>query len=179
MALSRSDRDALLHRARAALVAHLRGEVAGIFDDPPALRRHGTGFVSVYVNDRLRGCRGRMIPREPLGEAIAQITVLSATDDKRFVSLTATDVAVTRLVIQVLTPSVVVAGPEEIALGRHGIVLAKAGRSAVFLPNVAPDFGWDLETALSRLAEKAGLRHDDWRRGATFEVFESEVIDER
>jgi len=150
----------------------------GTIDDPPALRREGTAFVSVYVDGKLRGCRGRMEATQPLGRAIAEIAVMSATGDSRFVPVTERELARMRLVIQILTPARHVRGPEEIVLGRHGVVLAKAGRSAVFLPNVATEYGWDLPTTLSRLAEKAGLRRDDWRRGATLRVFETEVVDE-
>jgi AMMECR1 domain-containing protein len=55
----------------------------------------------------------------------------------------------------------------------------KAGRSAVFLPQVAPEQGWDVETMLSHLSLKAGLPKDAWREGARFEVFEAIVFGER
>ncbi len=43
-------------------------------------------------------------------------------------------------------------------------ILRRGSRSAVFLPQVATEQGWDLETTLSHLARKAGLPTDGWRR---------------
>lgn len=75
-----------------------------------------------------------------------------------------------------MTPLVEVEGPAAIEVGRHGILLAKQGRQAVFLPQVAPEQGWDLPTTLSQLCRKAGLPTDAWREGARFHVFEAEVF---
>ena len=58
------------------------------------------------------------------------------------------------------------------------MTLEKDGSFAVFLPQVAPEQGWDLETTLSYLARKAGLSQDDWREGAKFETFQAEVFHE-
>ena len=56
------------------------------------------------------------------------------------------------------------------------MVLEKAGRKAVFLPQVAPEQGWDLATTLGHLALKAGLPPNGWQEGARFKVFEAEVF---
>ena len=48
----------------------------------------------------------------------------------------------------------------------------------MFLPQVAPEQGWDLPTTLSHLSLKAGLGADGWREGATFETFRAEVFHE-
>ena len=80
--------------------------------------------------------------------------------------------------ISVLTPSVPIGTPEEFIVGRHGIILEKGRHSAVFLPQVAPEQGWDRETTLEHLAMKAGLGRNEWRRGANFSVFEAIVFGE-
>jgi uncharacterized protein (TIGR00296 family) len=67
---------------------------------------------------------------------------------------------------------------KEIQLGRHGIVLEKSGRRALFLPQVAPEMGWGLEETLSALSQKAGLPGDAWRGGASFQVFTGSVFHE-
>jgi AMMECR1 domain-containing protein len=54
--------------------------------------------------------------------------------------------------------------------------LEKNGRHAVFLPQVAPEQGWDLATTLAHLCRKAGLPNDAWRQGARLHVFEAEVF---
>ena len=63
-------------------------------------------------------------------------------------------------------------------LGRDGMTLEKDGCFAVFLPQVAPEQGWDLPTTLSYLSQKAGLPADAWREGAKFETFQAEVFHE-
>ena len=78
-----------------------------------------------------------------------------------------------------LTPPHPVASWQEIELGRHGILLQKGDAGAVFLPQVAPEQGWTLEETLTHLALKAGLNPDDWREGASFEVFEAIVFREK
>ena len=71
-----------------------------------------------------------------------------------------------------------VAGYQEIKIGRHGIVLKKNNQSAVYLPQVAPEQGWDLPQTLTHLAQKAGLPPDAWKENAEFLVFEAEVFSE-
>jgi AMMECR1 domain-containing protein len=46
----------------------------------------------------------------------------------------------------------------------------------VYLPEVATEQGWTMEETLASLSQKAGLRPDAWREGATFQVFESVVL---
>ena len=77
-----------------------------------------------------------------------------------------------------LTPPRRVASWRDIVLGRDGMTLEKNGCFAVFLPQVAPEQGWDLETTLSYLSQKAGLPADAWREGARFETFQAEVFHE-
>ena len=68
--------------------------------------------------------------------------------------------------------------PDKIRIGIDGIVLNKDGRSAVFLPQVAPEQGWDLSQTLTNLSLKAGLAGDAWKKGASFLVFQAVVFGE-
>jgi AMMECR1 domain-containing protein len=45
------------------------------------------------------------------------------------------------------------------------------------LPQVAPEQGWDRETTLRHLAQKAGLPADAWKK-AEFQVYEAIVFTE-
>ena len=71
-----------------------------------------------------------------------------------------------------------VASSEDIVIGKHGIILEKDGRKAVFLPQVAVEQSWELEETLSHLSRKAGLSADAWKDGASFSVFEAVVFGE-
>ncbi|MHC4734227.1 MAG: AMMECR1 domain-containing protein, partial [Planctomycetota bacterium] len=80
--------------------------------------------------------------------------------------------------ISALTAPKPIASPDEIRIGIDGVVLNKEGRSAVFLPQVAPEQGWDLNQMLTNLSLKAGLTGDAWKKGASFLVFQAVVFGE-
>jgi MEMO1 family protein len=137
---------------------------------------HNTGERAIREG-RLRGCIGVMEAREPLVDAIVHGAV-SAAHDPRFPALQPRELPAVSLEVSVLSPMKQVPGAEAIQLGTHGVLLSKNGRSAVFLPQVATETGWDRATFLSHLAQKAGLPADAWRQGATFEVFTAQVFGE-
>jgi len=56
--------------------------------------------------------------------------------------------------------------------------LNKDDHSAVFLPQVAPEQGWDVSEMLTHLSVKAGLPGDAWKEGASFLVFQADVFGE-
>ena len=136
----------------------------------------------VTLNDKttgaLRGCIGEIMPMRPLVEAVVKRAVDSALHDPRFMPVTERELGGIRVEVSALTPPKPVASWRDIVLGRDGMTLEKDGAFAVFLPQVAPEQGWDLETTLSYLSRKAGLSADAWRKGATFETFQAEVFHE-
>jgi len=67
--------------------------------------------------------------------------------------------------------------PEAFQVGKEGIILMKAARRAVFLPEVAAERGWDRAETLSQLSRKAGLPTDAWQSDAQFEVFTAQVYE--
>ena len=67
---------------------------------------------------------------------------------------------------------------QEIEIGTHGTVLEKDGRSAVFLPQVAIESGWNRDQMLRALSLKAGLEGNAWREGARFSVFTGQIFKE-
>ena len=136
----------------------------------------------VTLNDKvtgaLRGCIGEIMPMRPLVEAVAARAVDSALGDPRFSPVSERELGGIRVEVSALTPPKRVASWRDIVLGRDGMTLEKDGCFAVFLPQVAPEQGWDLPTTLSYLSQKAGLSADAWRDGATFETFQAEVFHE-
>ena len=145
----------------------------------PTLAKMGA-FVT--LNDRttgaLRGCIGEIMPMRPLAEAVAARAVDSALRDPRFSPVSERELGGIRVEVSALTPPKPVASWRDIVLGRDGMTLEKGRAFAVFLPQVAPEQGWDLETTLSYLSQKAGLSADAWRDGAKFETFQAEVFHE-
>ena len=187
-ALSPEQGRALVALARATLESHLVHDaaVAEWFAAHPVgepFRAPSGVFVTInntgaraLTQGKLRGCIGSILPREPLVDAVIH-SAESAANDPRFPALAADELAGVELEVSVLTPPRAISGPDQIKLGRDGIILSRGSRLAVFLPQVAPEQGWDVETTLEHLARKAGLSADGWR-GASFEVFTAQVFEE-
>jgi AmmeMemoRadiSam system protein A len=102
----------------------------------------------------------------------------AAFEDPRFRKVTLEEVPKLEIEISVLTPMTPVSGPEEIVVGRDGVLLQKGGRSAVFLPQVAPEQGWGRDEMLDNLSQKAGLSAKAWREGTRFSTFQALVFGE-
>jgi AMMECR1 domain-containing protein len=64
----------------------------------------------------------------------------------------------------------------EIEVGRHGVLLRKDGRTAVFLPKVATEQGWSRDETLDHLCLKAGLPRGGWHRDAALFTFEADAF---
>ncbi len=179
-----SDQKALLQLARRTLESYYecgrspkKAEDLGI-EPTPGMSQIMGAFVTLKLKGDLRGCIGEIAPRRPLYAAVMARAIDAAINDSRFLPLSRKELPEVEIEISALTPPRRVASADEIVVGRHGIVLEKDGRGAVFLPQVAPEQGWDLPTTLSHLARKAGLPPDAWKQGATFEVFEAIVFSE-
>ena len=171
----------LLKLARQTLEAELAGgekpavEAAG----SELLARDTACFVTLKLQGRLRGCIGELEPRDALVEAVASRAVAAATQDPRFRPVTAEELPLISIDISAMTPLRRIDSPEDFVVGKHGIVVRDRGRSGVFLPQVAPEQGWDREETLSILCEeKAGLPRDAWKKGAELWVFEADVFSE-
>ncbi len=136
-------------------------------------------FVTLHKDGNLRGCIGEIIPVRSLYEAVLNRAVSSAFSDYRFNPLQKNELNKIDIEISALTPPKEIASWKNIKIGKHGVILRKNGRSAVFLPQVAPEHGWNLQTTLTHLSKKAGLRPDDWKKDATFFVFEADVFGEK
>ncbi len=66
--------------------------------------------------------------------------------------------------------------PEEIEIGRHGLLISQHGRRGLLLPQVPAERGWDCTAFLEQTCRKAGLPLDAWQKGATLEAFTAEVF---
>ncbi len=175
----------LLRLARETIAAKLRGAKAPSSDVPSEfpkdspLREVRGVFVTLNEEGNLRGCIGSIFGEEPLSKGVARQAINAAFNDPRFPALETGEIEAIEIEISVLTPPAAVPGYESIVVGRHGVFLEKDGHRAVFLPQVAPEQGWDRDTMLRYLCRKAGLGPEDWRQGASFEVFEAQILEEK
>ncbi|HEY9677400.1 MAG TPA: AmmeMemoRadiSam system protein B [Drouetiella sp.] len=152
----------------------------------PFVKQPMGAFVTLYKHNsslqrekELRGCIGYIWPIKSLLETVVDNAIGACSKDYRFHNVTASELNDIDIDINVLTAPRRVAGYNDIVVGRDGVVLYKDGLQSVFLPSVATEFGWDLPEMLTQLAQKAGLKADDWKEGAKFDVFQSESFEEK
>jgi uncharacterized protein (TIGR00296 family) len=70
--------------------------------------------------------------------------------------------------------------PEEIEVGKHGLVVSLAERRGLLLPQVPIEHQWNRTRFLEQTCCKAGLPPDAWKRNPdlTVEAFTAEVFGE-
>jgi AmmeMemoRadiSam system protein B/AmmeMemoRadiSam system protein A len=178
-ALQASDKKALLHLARETISRVLLTDTVPLARGFPAhLRRPQGVFVTLKKRGELRGCIGRIIGDEPLCKLVGAMAVQSALNDRRFDPLSADELKEVEIEISVLTPMKPVSGAGEIVVGRDGVLMAKDGHSAVFLPQVATEQGWNREALLDNLCLKAGLAGGCWKQRVRLSTFQAVVFSE-
>jgi len=174
-----TDRKYLLRLARETISRFLTMKMVPLPRlSSPILREQRGVFVTLKKREDLRGCIGHMVGDRPLAEQVGAMALQSAFEDPRFSPVTLKELADIEIEISVLTPMKPVSGPNDIVVGRDGVLLRKGGRSAVFLPQVAPEQGWGRDEMLSHLSRKAGLPADAWKEGASFQTFQAIVFSE-
>jgi MEMO1 family protein len=175
-----ADRKYLLRLARETITRYLTIKMVPLPRlSSPILREPRGVFVTLKKRGNLRGCIGRMIPDRPLDELVGAMALQSAFEDPRFGPVMSRELADLEVEISVLTPMKQVSGPNDIVVGRDGVLLQQKGRSAVFLPQVAPEQGWGRDEMLDNLSQKAGLPAKAWREpGACFLTFQAIVFNE-
>jgi len=136
-------------------------------------------FVTLTKNGALRGCIGEILPQRSLLRVVIERARSAALEDPRFRPVHPAELPELTFEVSVLSPPSPVASWKDIQIGTHGVILRKSGRGAVFLPQVATEQGWDVQTMLTQLSLKAGLLPDDWKQGASFEVFTAQIIHQK
>lgn len=178
--LNRNQQTYLLSIARKTIESYL--EHKKILDwkisDPELVNYQGV-FVSLYKRHQLRGCIGYIQPIEPLYKAVIKMAIAASTQDPRFPRVTLQELKDITIEITVLSALTPIQDISQIEIGTHGVQLTIGNHSAVFLPQVAKEQGWDREETLQHLCHKAGLRDDDWKmQDARLAVFSGQVFSE-
>jgi AmmeMemoRadiSam system protein A len=110
---------------------------------------------------------------------VPRFALRAAFEDPRFPGLTAEELPGCTIEISVLTPPCPVERPEDIVVGRDGLILEHGGRRGLLLPQVATEWGFDRATFLAEVSRKAGLPPDAWQMpGAKLWSFQAEVFAE-
>ena len=169
-ALSDAARATLLDVVREAITGGLEKNqepqisVSGFSDDLLAPR---ATFVTLTKSDKLRGCIGSLVARQPMAVDVAHNAFRAAFKDPRFPPVSADDLAEMTAAISVLSPATEMVFDSEASLlamlrpGVDGVILAEGDRRGTFLPDVWETLPNPVDF-LNRLKGKAGLPGEYW-----------------
>ena len=170
MTLSSADRGTLLDVARRAIGDGLCQGRAGTVDVTgfaATLQAVRASFVTLEIDDTLRGCIGTLEAHRPLVADVAANAWSAAFRDPRFPPLAAIEEDLLDIHVSVLTaPEPFVVRDEADLLARlrpgiDGLVLAEGARRATFLPSVWDQLP-DPRDFVGHLKRKAGLPASWW-----------------
>ncbi len=160
----------LLKTARAAIGKNLGEDLSPPQENDPALDEAGGTFVTLKINNQLRGCIGNIEPVVSLRDGVRENALNAAFQDYRFSPLSREEFDEIEISLSVLTPACRLSYNDSEYLlknlcpGVDGVILRRGVRSATFLPQVWEQLP-DPEQFLSHLCQKAALSKDCWKDG--------------
>jgi AmmeMemoRadiSam system protein A len=169
--LDERERAALLDIARAAVAvavgAASQASLDSTLDGQPVIDRRAAAFVTLTEGGELRGCIGHMDATAPVTRSVVEAATWAALGDPRFPSVRAEELPRLHLEVSILGPLVPQRDPGRWRLGVHGIVVERAGRRGLLLPEVAHTLRMDRGAMLDTACRKAGLPAGAWRDPGT------------
>lgn len=138
-------------------------------------------FVTLNLNNNLRGCMGSLVAHRTLFEDIIHNARAAAFSDFRFNRLSQEEFQDIEIEISILTPAQVLEYKnledlkQKLIPNKHGVILELDGKRATFLPQVweqLPTF----EAFISNLCKKAGLDPNNLPGYPKIQTYEVEKI---
>lgn len=160
----------LLEIARASITDGLTTGVPlkiALEQECAALRHQRASFVTLQINQALRGCIGHLEAVVPLATDVAENAFAAAFRDPRFRPLSQRELDRIHIEVSVLTPPEPIAFSSETELlaalvpHRDGLILTEGPYQGTFLPSVWAQLPTP-EAFLNQLKRKAGLPADHW-----------------
>lgn len=185
--LTKSEGELAVRLARKAIEECLNnGKKINPDNLPPVFRENRGVFVTLNKKKEakeLRGCIGRPYPVMPLGEAIIVSAINAAREDPRFYPVMPEEIDDLVIEVTVLTVPELIKSkpkdlPENIVIGKHGLIAAQGICQGLLLPQVAVEHGFDCTEFLCQTCMKAGLMPDAWLEGAKVYSFEGQIFEE-
>ncbi|RKX71508.1 AMMECR1 domain-containing protein [candidate division WOR-3 bacterium] len=161
MTFTEAAKNKLFQIAKSSIEAGLEGKKYNPEPDPELEGKYGV-FVTLKINDQLRGCIGYIQPIKPLYQAVSEMAYAAAFSDPRFPPVTKEEVKRLRFEITILSPLERIHDINQIEVGKHGLFIKKGVFQGLLLPQVAIEENWDRMTFLRHTCLKAGLPEDGW-----------------
>lgn len=135
-------------------------------------------FITLTENKKLRGCIGFPYPEKSLKQAVYEAAKLAAFSDCRFPKLKKEEVEKIKIEISIMTMPEE-CKPEDIKIGRDGIMCSYLGYSGLLLPQVAIEYKMKRIDFLEALCNKAGLPKDNWQnKNFKLKKFQCQIFSE-
>lgn len=178
MKLTQKEKERLKEIARLAIKSRLeRTPEPELGIESETLKINCGTFVTLKIDEELRGCIGMITATKPLYESVIEMAQAAAFDDPRFKPLTKAEFDKIDVEISVLSPLRVITDINEIVVGKHGIIVRRGYRSGLLLPQVATEYNWDRDTFLRHTCLKAGLQaHAYLDPSSEIQIFTAEVF---
>lgn len=185
--LSNEDGEILVKTARQVVTEYLKNRTKIKLEQTFESNFSYNSGVFVTLNNPmgLRGCVGFALPDKKLYNALVDAAISAATEDPRFLPVTAKELEEITFGVTVLTPPEVihvsdtVEYPSRIKVGKDGLIVKHGSNSGLLLPQVPVECSWTEEEFLGYACEKAGLPRDCWKDKETqVQKFEGIVFKE-
>ncbi|MBM3233713.1 AmmeMemoRadiSam system protein A [Candidatus Pacearchaeota archaeon] len=168
----------LLKLARDSINEEFSGEKVKFPEGKKFMQARGV-FVTLTKNSELRGCVGFPYPIKSVSEAAYEAAKSSAFSDFRFLKLDKSELEKIKIEISILSMPQETK-PEDIKIGRDGLMCSYVGYSGLLLPQVAVEWKMSRLEFLEAVCQKAGLPKDSWqKKGFSLKRFSCQIFKEQ
>ena len=172
---SSEERVLLLQLAHESIAATLERREISLIPPTAHMAKPRGAFTTLYYRNALRGCVGYVLPIKPLNVTVAETACGAAFEDSRFSPVTLDEARELQVSLSVLSPPQLIQ-PDQIEIGRHGLLITLGPYRGLLLPQVPVEHEWDRRTFLEQTCRKAGLPPNAWQMDAKLEAFTAEVF---
>ena len=140
------------------------------------LKVHGASFITLNLENKLRGCIGSLKAHRPLLDDVKANAFAAAFKDPRFKPLTVAEYENIDVEISLLSPlSALEFSNEASALAQltphvHGVIFKYGHHRSTYLPQVWEHFA-DPSMFMATLKQKAGLPPNFWEAGVKIHTY--------
>jgi len=170
MNITKEDGKDLIFLAKESISTYFNDKEVSVTDDIKKKFSEESGaFVTLTIDEELRGCIGFTEAMFPLWETIVKTAQSAAFSDPRFKPLTDEEFKKIKIEVSVLTkPELIEVNDvsdyeKEIEIGKHGLIVEKGMYKGLLLPQVFTEYNVNWEKALEMTCQKAGLSADAWK----------------
>jgi AmmeMemoRadiSam system protein A len=177
-------KDYIIKSARQSIIegfTHQRPCIPDPQNSPEPLLEKGACFVTLSLNQQLRGCIGSLEAHKPLAVDIANNAFAAAFSDPRFPPLNRYEVDHVDIEVSILSTQEAIDFKDEedllrqIQPGVDGLVIEDQGKRGTFLPTVWESLP-EKKDFLNHLKLKAGLPENHWSDSIKVYRYTTELI---